>query len=140
MRKVKKGDTVLVTAGREKGKKGKVLFIKEERITIEGINVVKKFVKKNVLGKNTEGSIIDFEKPIHISNVKVILEGEEMPARIGFKMENGKKVRFAKPTKMKAIVEKTEKKVAAKEDEVKEVAKKKVVKKVKLDKKENADS
>jgi large subunit ribosomal protein L24 len=140
MRKVKKGDTVLVTAGREKGKKGKVLFIKDEHITIEGINVVKKFVKKNVLGKNTEGSIIDFEKPIHISNVKVILEGEEMPARIGFKMENGKKVRFAKPTKMTAIVDKTEKKITTQDDEVEEVAKKKVVKKVKLDKKENADS
>lgn len=142
MRKVKKGDTVLVTTGKDKGKKGKVLFVKEDRVTIEGINMVKKFVKKNVLGKNTEGSIVDFEKPIHISNVRVILEGEEAPTRIGFKIENGKKIRFAKPTKMKAIADAEPAKKEKSEEvvEPKKAVKKKTTKKAKLDKKENADS
>ena len=70
--KIKVGDEVLVIAGRDKGKNGKVIktLRKEDRIVVEGINIVKKHVKPN--NQNNNGGIFDIEAPIHVSNVKKI--------------------------------------------------------------------
>ena len=70
--KIKVGDEVLVIAGRDKGKSGKVVktLRKEDRVVVEGINIVKKHVKPN--NQNDKGGIFDIEAPIHVSNVKKI--------------------------------------------------------------------
>ncbi len=94
--KIKKGDNVLVIAGKDKGKEGKVVSIdrKAHRIIVEGINMVTKHAKPSMANQN--GGIIQKEAPIDISNVMYVHEGK--PTRIGFKYENDKKVRFAKTT------------------------------------------
>ena len=94
--KIKKGDNVLVIAGKDKGKEGKVVSIdrKAHRIIVEGINMVTKHTKPPMANQN--GGIIQKEAPIDISNVMYVHEGK--PTRIGFKYENDKKVRFAKTT------------------------------------------
>ena len=72
MMKIKVGDEVLVIAGKDKGKSGKVIktLKKESKVVVEGINVVKKHVKPN--NQNDKGGIFDIEAPIHVSNVKKI--------------------------------------------------------------------
>ncbi len=94
--KIKKGDTVRVIAGKDNGKEGKVVSVdrKNNRVLVEGINMITKHAKPSVANQN--GGIIQKEAPIHISNVMYVHEGK--PTRIGFKMENDKKVRFAKTT------------------------------------------
>ncbi len=96
MLKIKKGDTVRVIAGREKDKEGKVIEIdaKNNRVTVEGINKVKKHTKPSVA--NQAGGIVEQEAPIHISNVMFVHKGET--TRIGFRMDGDKKVRYAKST------------------------------------------
>ena len=91
----KKGDKVVVIAGKEKGKEGTITEIlkKENRVVIEGLNMVKKTVKPN---GNNPGSIIEKEAPIHASNVMILDPKTKTPTRVGYKMENGKKVRYAK--------------------------------------------
>lgn len=95
--KIKKGDTVKVIAGKEKGKEGKVLSVdaKNGTVTVEGVNMVKKHTKPNK--KYQEGGIISFEGPVNISNVMYVHKGK--PTRIGFTERDGKKVRYAKSTK-----------------------------------------
>ncbi len=94
--KIKKGDNVKVIAGKDKDKEGKVLSIdrKNGRVLVEGINKITKHEKPSAANQN--GGIVQKEAPIDISNVMYIHKGK--PTRIGFKMENGKKVRFAKST------------------------------------------
>lgn len=94
--KIKKGDTVKVIAGKDKDKEGKVVSIdrKAGRVLIEGINKITKHEKPSAA--NQDGGIIQKEAPIDISNVMYVHKGK--PTRIGFKFENGKKVRFAKST------------------------------------------
>lgn len=94
--KIKKGDTVKVIAGKDKDKEGKVIAIdkKAGRVTVEKINMVTKHTKPSAANQN--GGIIQMEAPIDISNVMYVHKGKA--TRIGFKMENGKKVRFAKST------------------------------------------
>ncbi len=94
--KIKKGDTVRVIAGKDNGKEGKVVSVdrKNNRVLVEGINMITKHAKPSVANQN--GGIIQKEASIHISNVMYVHEGK--PTRIGFKMENDKKVRFAKTT------------------------------------------
>lgn len=92
--KIKKGDTVRVIAGKDKDKEGKVLAVdaKNGTVLVEGINMVKRHVKP---GRGSqEGGIITQEGPIHISNVMYVHKGQA--TRIGFHIENGKKVRYAK--------------------------------------------
>lgn len=74
MMKIKIGDEVLVIAGRDKGKSGKVIktLRNEDKVVVEGINIVKKHVKPN--NQNNNGGIFDIEAPIHVSNVKKIEE------------------------------------------------------------------
>lgn len=72
--KIKVGDTVLVIAGKDKGKSGRVIktLRKEDKVVVEGINIVKKHVKPN--NQNDKGGIFDIEAPIHVSNVKKVEE------------------------------------------------------------------
>lgn len=94
---VKKGDTVIVITGKDKGKKGRVLaaYPKKERVLVEGINLVKKHARPSQA--NPQGGILTQEAPIHVSNVALIDPKSGKPTRIGYKvLENGKKVRVAK--------------------------------------------
>ncbi len=94
--KIKKGDTVRVIAGKDNGKEGKVVSVdrKNGRVLVEGVNMITKHTKPSAANQN--GGIIQKEAPIDISNVMYVHEGK--PTRIGFRMENDKKVRFAKTT------------------------------------------
>ena len=92
----KTGDKVRVIAGSEKGKEGKITKVlrSENKVVIEGINMVKKHVKPN---GQTAGSIIDMEAPIHASNVMIVDSKKNVPSRIGHTVDkNGKKVRVSK--------------------------------------------
>ena len=94
--KIKKGDTVIVTTGRDKGKSGEVVQVmpKELRAVVRGINVVKKHQKQSM---NQEGGIISKELPVHLSNLALRDPKDGKPTRVGFKfLEDGRKVRFAK--------------------------------------------
>ena len=94
--KIKKGDTVYVNSGNDKGKTGKVLSVltEKDRVIVEGINLVSKHTKPNT--KQPQGGIIKQEAAIHISNVNLIDPASSKPTRVGFKVEDGKKVRVAK--------------------------------------------
>ena len=93
--KIKKGDTVRVIAGVDKGKEGKVLEVKGTKVKVEGVNKVKKHVKPNQ--SNPKGGIIEEEAALDISNFMYVVDGKV--TRIGFKTEEGKdKVRYAKAT------------------------------------------
>ena len=94
--KIKKGDTVKVIAGKDNGKEGKVLSVdpKNNKVVVEGVNVIKKHTKPSAANQN--GGIITKEAPIDASNVMYVHKGKA--TRVGFKIENDKKVRFAKTT------------------------------------------
>ena len=93
---VKKGDKVMVISGKDKGKTGVILSAvpKKDRVFVEGVNIVKKHVKPNQL--NPQGGIVSQEAAIHVSNVMLIDPKTGEPTRVGFKVEDGKKVRVAK--------------------------------------------
>jgi len=97
MNKIRKGDQVIVTTGRDKGKRGTVtLRVDEQRIVVEGVNVVKKHVKPNPL-KGTTGGVVDKTMPIHQSNVAIFNAATGKADRVGVKLlEGGKKVRVYK--------------------------------------------
>ena len=94
--KIKKGDNVIVIAGKDKDKEGKVLSvdIKNHRVVVEGVNVVKRHTKANQMNPN--GGIIEKEAPIDISNVMYCVNGKGV--RVGFDVKDGKKVRINKKT------------------------------------------
>ncbi|MEZ4200236.1 MAG: 50S ribosomal protein L24 [Candidatus Paceibacterota bacterium] len=94
--KIKKGDNVMVIAGKDKGKTGTVLeaMPKTDQVLIEGINVKTKHQKNRRL--HTRGQVIEKPAPLHVSNVAVV-EGKK-PVRVGYKVEDGKKVRVSKKT------------------------------------------
>ena len=94
--KIKKGDTVRVIAGKDKGKEGKVLAVdsKKARVTVEGVNMITKSMKPSVA--NQQGGIVNREAPFAISNVMVLVDGQ--PTRVGYRIEGDKKVRYAKKT------------------------------------------
>lgn len=92
----KTGDKVVVIAGKDKGKEGKIIktLRKENRVVVEGVNMIKKTVKPN--GQNP-GSIVDMEAPIHASNVMIIDPKTKKPTRIGHTTDKkGNKIRIAK--------------------------------------------
>ena len=94
--KIKKGDHVIVIAGRDKGKHGEVVTMlpKEQRAVVRGVNVVRRHQKQTA---SQEGGIISKEAPIHISNLAIEDPKDGKPSRVGFKLlDDGKKVRFAK--------------------------------------------
>ena len=96
--KIKKGDTVKVIAGKDKGAEGKVLSVdaKNSKVVVEGVNIVKKHQKPNQM--NQVGGIVEMEAPIHVSNVMVIDPSNGEATRVGYKEVDGKKVRVSKKT------------------------------------------
>ncbi|MGH8781960.1 50S ribosomal protein L24 [Paraburkholderia flava] len=96
MNKIRKGDEVIVVTGKDKGKRGVVLAIGEEHVTVEGINIAKKHVKPNPM-KGTTGGVEAKTMPLHISNVALV-DANGKPSRVGIKVEGDKKVRFLKST------------------------------------------
>ena len=97
MRKIRKGDNVVVIAGRDKGKRGDVAtYVGDTHVIVNGVNQVKRHTKPNPM-KNQPGGIITKEVPIHISNVAIWNPITQKPDRIGFKlMDDGRKLRFYK--------------------------------------------
>ena len=94
--KIKKGDRVVVTSGRDRGKQGEVLRVlrKEERLIVQGVHVVKRHTRPSA---GHPGGIVDKEAPIHISNVAHVDPATNRPTRIGYRfLDDGRKVRFAK--------------------------------------------
>ncbi len=94
--KIHKGDNVIVLAGKDKGKTGKVLrsFPAREQVIVEGLNLITKHQKNRQV--RSQGQIIKKSAPIHISNV-ALLEGKKA-VRVGYKLEGGKKLRVSKKT------------------------------------------
>jgi large subunit ribosomal protein L24 len=97
MRKIKKGDNVVVIAGKDKGKRGDVAkYVDDTHVIVNGINTVRRHTKPNPM-KNQPGGIISQEAPIHISNVAIWNPVTQKPDRIGFRMmQDGRKLRFFK--------------------------------------------
>ncbi|MGN1238790.1 MAG: 50S ribosomal protein L24 [Muribaculaceae bacterium] len=94
---IKKGDTVYVNAGDDKGKQGRVLrvIVAKNKAVVEGVNVVSKSTKPNA--KHPQGGIVKMEAPIHVSNLNLIDPKSGKPTRIGRRVnENGVKVRYSK--------------------------------------------
>ena len=94
---IRKGDTVYVNAGNDKGKTGKVLEVlrDKDRVIVEGVNMISKHTKPNP--QNPQGGIVKKEAGIHISNVQ-LMDSAGKPVKVGYKVENGKKIRYAKTT------------------------------------------
>ena len=97
MQKIKKDDTVLVIAGKDKGRSGNVIkFLPKERVLVEGVNMAKKHVKPNP-NKNEQGGILEREQGLHLSNVALYNPITKKADRVGFKcLEDGTKVRIFK--------------------------------------------
>ena len=97
MRMIKKGDDVIVTAGKDKGKRGSVLRVTDDdRVVVEGCNMAKKHVKPNP-NSGESGGIVDKEMPLHISNVALFNPATGKGDRVGVKtLEDGRKVRYFK--------------------------------------------
>ena len=94
--KIKKGDKVVVLAGRDKGKTGEVLRMirDEDRAIVQGVNLVKKHQRQS---GTTQGGILEMEAPIHLSNLAHLDPKDKKPTRVGFKvLDDGRKVRVAK--------------------------------------------
>lgn len=99
MQKLRKGDEVVVNAGRDKGKRGNVMEkIEEDRILVEGVNVVKRHTRPNPQ-QGLAGGIVEKEKPVHVSNVSLYNSETGKGDRVGIKtLEDGRKVRYFKST------------------------------------------
>jgi len=94
--KIKKGDRVVVLAGRDRGKRGEVIAVmpKESRALVRGVNMVRRHQRQSA---SQEGGIISKEAPIHLSNLALEDPADGTPTRVGFKfLDDGRKVRFAK--------------------------------------------
>ncbi len=93
---IKKGDTVIVTTGKDKNKEGKVIktFRDTDKVLVDGVNIVKKHLKPSQV--NPDGGIIEKEAAIHVSNVMIKDPKTGKPSKIGKKIVDGKKVRYAK--------------------------------------------
>ena len=94
--KIKKGDRVVLLTGKDKGRQGAVVRVlpKEERIVVEGLNLVKRHTRPTQ--SDPQGGIKSKEAPLHVSNVALVDPKSGGPTRVGFRIEDGKKVRFAK--------------------------------------------
>ncbi len=97
--KLKKGDTVLIISGKDRGRKGKIIdsLPKKGKIVVEGINLRKKHVKAKRSGE--KGQIVTMPAPMNISNVKIICSKCGKGTRVGYKVENNKKYRICKKCK-----------------------------------------
>ncbi|HMV37601.1 50S ribosomal protein L24 [Plasticicumulans sp.] len=99
MRKIKKGDEVIVTTGKDKGRTGKIVRVLDtERVVVEGVNLIKKHQKPNP-AKGVAGGIVEREASIHVSNVALFNPVTKKADRVGIRtLEDGRKVRFYKST------------------------------------------
>jgi len=96
MRKIKKNDDVIVIAGKDKGSRGSVLSVLDDRLLVSGVNKVKKHQKPNPV-KGEPGGIVEMEKSIHISNIAIYNAAAKKADRVGIKtLEDGRKVRIFK--------------------------------------------
>ena len=96
MRKIRKGDNVVVIAGRDKGKRGQVTRVSETHVLVAGVNQVKKHQRPNPM-KNEPGGIVNKEMPLHVSNVAVWNPVTQKADRVGIRvLEDGRKVRYYK--------------------------------------------
>ena len=94
--RVRRGDQVMVTTGRDRGKRGEVLKVLplEARVIVQGVNIIKRHQRQTA---REQGGIIEREAPIHVSNIAHIDPASDRPTRVGFRtLEDGRKVRFAK--------------------------------------------
>jgi large subunit ribosomal protein L24 len=97
MRKIKKGDDVIVIAGKDKGKRGSILrVIDDQQVVVEGVNVAKKHQRPNPM-KGQPGGIVDKEMPIHVSNVALFNPATQKADRVGIRqLDDGRRVRVYK--------------------------------------------
>jgi large subunit ribosomal protein L24 len=96
MKRIKKGDQVVVIAGKDKGRQGTVLKVTDDKVVVETINMAKKHTRPNPMA-GVEGGIVDKEMPMAISNVMLFNPMTSKPDRVGFKiLDDGKKVRYFK--------------------------------------------
>jgi len=97
IKKYKKGDEVIVRVGKDKGKIGKIskVITSNEKVVITGVNVSKKHQKPS---QDSKGGIVDKEMPIHISNILAYDAKSKKSSKVGFKIEEGKKIRILKST------------------------------------------
>ena len=96
MRKIRRGDEVLVTSGRNKGQRGvvRINLIKKDRVVVEGVNIVKKHIKR---GRARQAGIVEVEAPFHVSNVRLICPNCKEPTRVGIRPDAaGKNERYCK--------------------------------------------
>ena len=96
IKRIRKGDNVIVLTGRDKGKRGGVLksMPKEGRLIVQGVNMVKRHTRPS---QTQTGGIVEKEAPIHVSNVALLDPASDRPTRVGFRLlEDGRKVRYAK--------------------------------------------
>jgi large subunit ribosomal protein L24 len=96
MNKIRKGDEIIVLAGKDKGKRGRVALRKDdEHVVVEGINLVKKHTKPNPM-KGTTGGIVEKSMPIHVSNVAIFNPATGKADRVGIKVDGDKRTRVFK--------------------------------------------
>jgi large subunit ribosomal protein L24 len=99
--KIKKGDHVMVIAGKDRGREGTVIlaYPERQRVLVQGVNMVRKNTKVDYQGRRgaKEGGIVNQEAPIHVSNVQLIDPETKKPARIGFRYEDNAKIRISRP-------------------------------------------
>ena len=97
--RIKKGDTVLVISGADRGKRGEVLRVRpaDNRAVVQGVNVAKKHTKPTGMG--SPGGIVSIEATVHLSNLKLVDPKTDKPTKVGFRvLDDGRKVRVAKAT------------------------------------------
>jgi len=94
--KIKKGDTVQITAGKDRGSRGEVLLVLPalEKIVVKGVNILKRHIRAKKDGK--KGERIEKEAPVHVSNVMLVCPHTGTPTRVGWKIAGGEKVRISK--------------------------------------------
>jgi large subunit ribosomal protein L24 len=94
--KLRKGDKIVVLSGKDKGKTGTItkVLVKTNQVVIDGVNVMKRHQKPSQ--RNQDGGIVEFSAPIQASNVAYLEDKSDTPSKIGYKTENGQKVRVAK--------------------------------------------
>ena len=100
MNRIRKGDTVVVMVGKDRGRQGTVLrMLRDNRVVVEGLNLVKRHTKPNPQA-GLQGGIVEREAPLNLSNVQIYNPTTQRPDRIGFRtLEDGRKVRFFKSNK-----------------------------------------
>jgi len=94
--KLRKKDKVIVTIGRDRGKEGSIerVYEKQDKVLIEGLNMYKRHIKKNE--QMPDGGVIDVPRPLNVSKVSLVCPKCKKPTRIGYKIEDGKKVRMCR--------------------------------------------